>query len=142
MSNKLIPPFTEETARAKVKAAEDGWNSRDPERVALAYTEDSQWRNRDEFFTGREAIKEFLTRKWASELDYRLMKELWAYTDNRISVRFEYEWHDESDQWYRTHGNEHWEFDEEGLMRRRDMSANDVPIAESERRYRQPEETA
>ena len=140
MSNKLIPPFTEETARAKVKAAEDGWNSRDPERVALAYTEDSQWRNRDEFFTGRKAIKEFLTRKWASELDYRLMKELWAYTGNRISVRFEYEWHDESDQWYRTHGNEHWEFDEEGLMRRRDMSANDVPIAESERRYRPPEE--
>ncbi len=142
MSNKLIPPFTEETARAKVKAAEDGWNSRDPERVALAYTEDSQWRNRDEFFTGREAIKEFLTRKWASELDYRLMKELWAYTGNRISVRFEYEWHDESDQWYRTHGNEHWEFDEEGLMRRRDMSANDVPIEESERRYRQLEESA
>ena len=140
MSNKLIPPFTEETARAKVKAAQDAWNSRDPERVALAYTEDSQWRNRDEFFTGREAIKEFLTRKWASELDYRLMKELWAYTDNRISVRFEYEWRDESDQWYRTHGNEHWEFDEEGLMRRRDMSANDVPIAESERRYRQLEE--
>ena len=134
MSNKLIPPFTEETARAKVKAAEDAWNSRDPERVALAYTEDSQWRNRDEFFTGREAIKEFLTRKWASELDYRLMKELWAYTDNRISVRFEYEWRDESDQWYRTHGNEHWEFDEEGLMRRRDMSANDIPIAESGRR--------
>ena len=111
------------------------WNSRDPERVALAYTEDSQWRNRDEFFTGREAIKEFLTRKWASELDYRLMKELWAYTDNRISVRFEYEWRDESNQWFRTHGNEHWEFDEEGLMRRRDMSANDVPIAESDRRY-------
>ena len=140
MSNKLIPPFTEETARAKVKAAQDAWNSRDPERVALAYTEDSQWRNRDEFFTGREAIKEFLTRKWASELDYRLMKELWTYTDNRISVRFEYEWRDESNQWYRTHGNEHWEFDEEGLMRRRDMSANDVPIAESERRYRQLEE--
>ncbi len=136
MANKLVPPFTEETARAKVKAAEDGWNSRDPERVALAYTEDSDWRNRDEFFTGREAIKEFLTRKWATELDYRLMKELWAYTDNRISVRFEYEWHDESDQWYRTHGNEHWEFDEEGLMRRRDMSANDVPIEVSERRYR------
>ena len=140
MSNKLIPPFTEETARAKVQAAEDGWNSRDPERVALAYTEDSQWRNRDEFFTGREAIKEFLTRKWASELEYRLMKELWAYTDNRISVRFEYEWRDEGNQWYRTHGNEHWEFDEEGLMRRRDMSANDIPIAESERRYRQPGE--
>ena len=136
MSNKLIPPFTEETALAKVKAAQDAWNSRDPERVALAYTEDSQWRNRDEFFTGREAIKEFLTRKWASELDYRLMKELWAYTDNRISVRFEYEWRDESDQWYRTHGNEHWEFNDKGLMRRRDMSANDVPIAESERRYR------
>ena len=136
MSSKLIPPFTEETALAKVKAAQDAWNSRDPERVALAYTEDSQWRNRDEFFTGREAIKEFLTRKWASELDYRLMKELWAYTGNRISVRFEYEWHDESDQWYRTHGNEHWEFNDEGLMRRRDMSANDVPIVESERRYR------
>ena len=136
MSNKLIPPFTEETARAKVKAAQDAWNSRDPERVALAYTEDSQWRNRDEFFTGREAIKEFLTRKWASELDYRLMKELWAYTDNRISVRFEYEWRNESDHWYRTHGNEHWEFDEEGLMRRRDMSANDIPIAESDRRYK------
>ena len=136
MSNKLIPPFTEETALAKVKAAQDAWNSRDPERVALAYTEDSQWRNRDEFFTGREAIKEFLTRKWASELDYRLMKELWAYTDNRISVRFEYEWRDESDKWYRTHGNEHWEFNDKGLMRRRDMSANDVPIAESERRYR------
>ena len=123
-------------------SAQDAWNSRDPERVALAYTEDSQWRNRDEFFTGREAIKEFLTRKWASELDYRLMKELWAYTDNRISVRFEYEWHDESDQWYRTHGNEHWEFDDEGLMRRRDMSANDVAIAESERRYRKPEGAA
>ncbi|MCH7563740.1 MAG: nuclear transport factor 2 family protein [Gemmatimonadetes bacterium] len=135
MSNKLVPPFTEETARAKVKAAEDAWNSRDPERVALAYTEDSVWRNRDEFFTGREAIKEFLTRKWASELDYRLMKELWAYTGNRISVRFEYEWRDENNQWFRTHGNEHWEFDEEGLMRRRDMSANDVPIAESDRRH-------
>ena len=122
-----------------MKAAQDAWNSRDPERVALAYTEDSQWRNRDEFFTGRDAIKDFLTRKWASELDYRLMKELWAYTDNRISVRFEYEWRDENNQWYRTHGNEHWEFDEDGLMRRRDMSANDVPIAESERRYRQLE---
>ena len=122
-----------------MKAAQDAWNSRDPERVALAYTEDSQWRNRDEFFTGRDAIKDFLTRKWASELDYRLMKELWAYTDNRISVRFEYEWRDENNQWYRTHGNEHWEFDEEGLMRCRDMSANDVPIAESERRYRQLE---
>ncbi len=129
-----VPPFTEETARAKVKAAEDAWNTRDPEVVAKAYTQDSQWRNRDEFFTGREAIKEFLTRKWAKELDYRLMKELWAYTGNHISVRFEYEWHDQSGQWYRTHGNEHWEFDENGLMRRRDMSANDIPIDESERR--------
>ncbi len=136
MATKICPPFTEETARAKVKAAEDGWNSRDPERVALAYTVDSVWRNRDEFFSGRDAIKEFLTRKWKKELDYRLMKELWAYQGNRISVRFEYEWHDEAGQWYRTHGNEHWEFDEEGLMRRRDMSANDIPIEESDRRYR------
>ncbi len=136
MATKICPPFTEETARAKVKAAEDAWNTRDPERVALAYTVDSEWRNRDEFFAGRDAIKEFLTRKWKKELDYRLMKELWAYTGNRISVRFEYEWHDEAGQWYRTHGNEHWEFDEEGLMGRRDMSANDIPIEESERRYR------
>ncbi len=129
-----VPPFTEETARAKVKAAENAWNSRDPDVVAKAYTEDSEWRNRDEFFTGREAIKEFLTRKWAKELDYKLMKELWAYSGNHISVRFEYEWHDAAGQWYRTHGNEHWEFDENGLMRRRDMSANDIPINESERR--------
>ena len=129
-----VPPFTEETARAKVKAAENAWNSRDPDVVAGAYTEDSEWRNRDEFFTGREAIKEFLTRKWAKELDYKLMKELWAYSGNHISVRFEYEWHDASGNWYRTHGNEHWEFDENGLMRRRDMSANDIPIQESERR--------
>ncbi len=129
-----VPPFTEETARAKVKAAEDAWNTRDPEVVAKAYTDDSQWRNRDEFFTGREAIKEFLTRKWAKELDYKLMKELWAYTGNHISVRFEYEYHDAAGQWYRTHGNEHWEFDENGLMQRRDMSANDIPIDESERR--------
>ncbi len=136
MATKICPPFTEETARAKVQAAEDGWNSRDPERVALAYTVDSVWRNRDEFFTGRDAIKAFLTRKWKKELDYRLMKELWAYTGNRISVRFEYECHDEAGQWYRAHGNEHWEFEEEGLMRRRDMSANDIPIEESERRYR------
>ncbi len=134
MISPIRPPFTEETARAKVQAAEDAWNTRDPEVVARAYTEDSQWRNRDEFFAGREAIKEFLKRKWAKELDYKLKKELWAYTDNRISVRFEYEWHDDVGQWYRTHGNEHWEFDEEGLMRRRDMSANDIPIDESERR--------
>lgn len=131
----IKPPFTEETARAKVKAAQDAWNTRDPEQVALAYTEDSQWRNRDEFFTGREEIKKFLRRKWAKELDYRLMKELWCNSSNRISVRFEYEWHDETGQWFRSHGNEHWEFDESGLMRRRDASINDYPIQESERRY-------
>ncbi len=137
MTTSIRPPFTETTARAKVKAAEDAWNSRDPERVALAYSVDSQWRNRGEFFTGREAIKVFLRKKWEKELDYRLMKELWAYAGNRISVRFEYEWrHAETGQWYRTHGNEHWEFDEEGLMCRRDMSANDIPINENERRYR------
>lgn len=136
MSNPIRPPFTQATARAKVKAAEEAWNSRDPERVALAYTPDSQWRNREEFFTGRDAIKAFLRRKWARELDYRLMKELWAWTDNRISVRFEYEWHDAHGQWFRTHGNEHWEFDTEGLMKRRDMSANDIAIDESERHYR------
>ncbi|MDN5203723.1 nuclear transport factor 2 family protein [Fulvivirgaceae bacterium BMA10] len=135
MAKSLTPPFTHETALAKVKAAQDAWNTCDPERVALAYSEDSEWRNRDEFFQGRDAIKDFLRRKWTKELDYRLMKELWAYTHNRISVRFEYEWHDEEGQWYRTHGNEHWEFDDDGLMRRRDMSANDVPIAEGERRY-------
>lgn len=136
MQSPIRPPFTEETARAKVKAAEAAWNTCNPEIVALAYTEDSKWRNRTEFFQGREAIKEFLRRKWSKELDYRLMKELWAFTDNRISVRFEYEWHDETGQWYRTHGNEHWEFDENGLMHRRDMSANDIPIQEFERRYR------
>jgi nuclear transport factor 2 (NTF2) superfamily protein len=136
MSTQIKPPFTLETARAKVKAAQDAWNTCDPETVARAYTEDSQWRNRTEFFKGREAIKKFLRCKWARELDYRLMKELWCFTDNRISVRFEYEWHDAQGQWYRTHGNEHWEFDDEGLMRRRDMSANDYPIAESDRRYR------
>jgi nuclear transport factor 2 (NTF2) superfamily protein len=135
MTQKLIPPFTDETARAKVQAAEDAWNTCDPERVALAYSEDSDWRNRDEFFAGREAIKEFLSRKWAKELHYRLMKELWAFTGNRISVRFEYEWQDSTTgQWYRTHGNEHWEFSDHGLMRRRDMSANDIPIAASDRR--------
>ena len=138
MSSPLRPPFTAETARAKVKAAEDAWNSRDPERVALAYTEDSDWRNRDEFFKGREAIQAFLRRKWAKELEYRLMKELWAFTGNRISVRFEYEWHDAAGQWYRTHGNEHWEFDEAGLMRRRDMSANDLTIRPGDRRLVAP----
>lgn len=135
--SSIKPPFTEETARAKVRAAENAWNTRDPEVVAKAYTVDSDWRNRTEFFKGRDAIKEFLQRKWAKELDYRLMKELWAYTGNRISVRFEYEWRDaETGQRYRTHGNEHWEFNDEGLMKRRDMSANDVPIQESERKYR------
>jgi nuclear transport factor 2 (NTF2) superfamily protein len=131
-----VPPFTLETARQKVKAAEDAWNTRDPERVAGAYTPDSRWRNRDEFFEGREAIVAFLTRKWERELDYRLMKELWAFEGNRISVRFEYESRDAGGQWWRSHGNEHWEFDDLGYMRRRDASINDVPIEESERRYR------
>jgi uncharacterized protein len=129
-----LPPFNEETARQKVQAAEDAWNTCDPERVALAYTEDSQWRNRDEFFVGREAIVGFLRRKWARELDYRLRKELWAFTANRISVRFEYESRDPSGQWWRSHGNEHWEFDDDGLMRRRDASINDYRISPDERR--------
>jgi len=134
-ATSLKPPFTAETARAKVKAAEDAWNSKDPLRVSKAYSVNSQWRNRDKFFTGRDKIVDFLKDKWKKELDYRLMKELWAYTDNRISVRFEYEWRDaETGQWYRTHGNEHWEFDEDGLMRVRDMSANDVPILEVQRK--------
>ena len=129
-----LPPFTEETARQKVQAAEDGWNTRDPERVALAYTVDSEWRNRDEFFSGREAIVNFLRRKWERELDYSLRKELWSYTGNRISGRFEYESRDADGQWWRSHGNEHWEFDENGLMRRRDASINDYKIEEHERR--------
>jgi len=129
-----LPPFTEETARQKVAAAQDAWNTRDPERVAAAYTEDSRWRNRDEFFEGREAIVEFLRRKWARELDYRLRKELWAFTGNRISVRFEYESRDGAGQWWRSHGNEHWEFDESGLMRRRDASINDYRIEADQRR--------
>ena len=131
----ILPPFTKETARQKVQLAEDAWNTRDPGRVALAYTEDSQWRNRDEFLEGRAAIRAFLERKWKRELDYRLRKELWCFTDNRISVRFEYESRDVHGQWWRSHGNEHWEFDEEsGLMRRRDASINDYPIEPSERR--------
>jgi nuclear transport factor 2 (NTF2) superfamily protein len=129
-----VPPFTEETARQKVQAAEDAWNTRDPDRVALAYTTDSKWRNRDEFFEGREKITEFLRRKWQHELEYRLQKELWCFTDNRISVRFEYESCDADGQWWRSHGNEHWEFDENGLMRRRDASINDYKIEASERR--------
>ena len=135
MTRPPVPPFTRETAVAKVQAAEDAWNTRNPKAVAQAYTHDSKWRNRDEFFEGRAAIEEFLTRKWSVELHYRLMKELWSYTGNRISVRFEYEWqHAETGQWFRTHGNEHWEFDDEGYMRRRDMSANDIPIAPEDRR--------
>jgi len=137
MQRPPVPPFTHEAALQKVQAAEDAWNSRDPERVAAAYTEDSQWRNRDEFFIGRDAIKFFLKHKWVTELHYRLMKELWAFTDNRISVRFEYEWqHATTGQWYRTHGNEHWEFDTDGYMQRRDMSANDIKISAGDRRIR------
>jgi hypothetical protein len=129
-----LPPFSEESARQKVQAAEDAWNSCDPARVALAYTEDSEWRNRDEFFRGRDAIREFLERKWAREQDYRLRKELWCFTGNRISVRFEYESRAADGQWWRSHGNEHWEFDEHGLMRRRDASINDYRITYEERR--------
>ena len=133
-----LPPFTEETAAQKVRIAEDGWNSRDPVKVSLAYAEDSIWRNRAEFISGREAIVAFLTRKWARELDYRLIKELWAYRENRIAVRFAYEWHDDSGSWFRSYGNENWEFDENGLMRRRLASINDLPIHESDRRYHWP----
>jgi nuclear transport factor 2 (NTF2) superfamily protein len=129
-----VPPFTEETARQKVQAAEDAWNTRDPERVAGAYTEDSQWRNRDEFLDGRAEIVAFLQRKWARELDYALRKDLWAFTDDRIAVRFQYECRDASGRWWRSYGNEQWEFDAEGYMRRREASINDVPIDESERR--------
>jgi uncharacterized protein len=131
-----LPPFTLETAKDKVQAAENAWNTRDPERVAMAYTEDSEWRNRSEFLTGRQEIKEFLTRKWAKELDYRLRKELWCFMDNRIAVRFEYEWHDESGAWYRAYGNENWEFAANGLMMKRFASINDVAIAESDRKFR------
>lgn len=136
MTSTIRPPFTLETALAKVAAAEAAWNSRDPDRVALAYSEHSEWRNRTEFFQGREAIRAFLTRKWARELDYRLRKELWGFRENRIAVRFEYEWHDEAGQWYRAYGNEMWEFDADGLMARRYASINDAPIDEQERRLR------
>jgi nuclear transport factor 2 (NTF2) superfamily protein len=134
-----LPPFTCESAVQKVRMAEDGWNSRDPERVALAYTEDSQWRNRAEFPKGRAQIVEFLTRKWARELDYRLIKELWTFGGNRIAVRFAYEWRDDSGQWFRSYGNENWEFDEHGLMRKRYASINDKPISESERKFHWPQ---
>jgi len=130
-----FPPFTQETAIQKVRMAEDAWNTRDPERVSLAYTMNSAWRNRSEFLTGREAIMRFLERKWSQELDYRLIKELWAYHDNRIAVRFAYEWHDNAGNWFRSYGNENWEFDGDGLMRRRIASINDLPIREAERKY-------
>ena len=133
-----LPPFDTEAAAKKARMAEDAWNHRDPERVSLAYTEDSVWRNRSEFLKGRPAIVEFLTRKWAKELDYRLIKEVWAFHGNRIAARFAYEYHDEAGNWFRAHGNEQWEFDEAGLMRRREASINDVPIKESERKFRWP----
>ena len=133
-----VPPFTSESAALKARAAEDAWNTRDPGRVSVAYTEDSAWRNRDRFVTGREEIVAFLTEKWARELDYRLIKEVWAYEGNRIAVRFVYESHDDGGQWFRSFGNENWEFDENGLMRRRLASINDVPILESDRRFHWP----
>jgi uncharacterized protein len=137
-ANTLRPPFTAETAARKVRLAENAWNSREPARVSLAYSEDSAWRNRSEFFSGRPAIVEFLTRKWQKELDYRLLKELWAHTDDHIAVRFQYEWHDRTGAWYRSYGNELWEFDAEGLMRRRHASINDVAISDGDRRFLWP----
>jgi len=133
-----LPPFTRESAIQKVRLAEDGWNSRDAEKVSLAYSADSKWRNRTEFIHGREEIVAFLTRKWSKELDYRLIKELWAFTEDRIAVRFAYEWHDDSGNWYRSYGNENWEFNADGLMRSRLASINDLPIQESERKYHWP----
>ena len=133
-----LPPFDRESAIRKVRLAEDGWNSRDPQKVSLAYSIDSSWRNRSEFVTGREAIIQFLTRKWKRELDYRLIKELWAFTENRIAVRFAYEWHDDSGNWFRSYGNENWEFNADGLMQKRYASINDLPIQETERKYHWP----
>jgi len=133
-----LPPFTFETAVEKARKAEDAWNTRDPQKVSLAYTVDSRWRNRSEFVTGREAIVELLTRKWARELDYRLIKEVWGFHENRIAVRFQYESHDANGQWWRSYGNEQWEFDENGLMRRREASINDVQITEAERKFHWP----
>ena len=134
-SKPPFPPFDADTARQKVRLAEDGWNSRDPKRVALAYSEDTRWRNRAEFVSGRADVEAFLARKWARELDYRLIKELWAFTGSRIAVRFAYEWHDDSKNWFRSYGNENWEFNEAGLMTHRHASINDLPIKESERKY-------
>ena len=136
MAHSIMPPFNSETAKAKVQAAEDLWNTRDPERVAMAYTEDSQWRNRTEFVSGREQIKAFLRRKWDKELDYRLRKALWGFRENRMAVSFEYEWHDDGGQWFRSYGVELGEFDDAGLMRRRIASINDAPIADVDRRIR------
>ncbi len=133
-----FPPFTEETAKQKVRMAENGWNSQDPDKVSMAYTVNSRWRNRAEFPQGREQIKTFLQRKWARELDYRLIKELWAYDDNRIAVRFAYEWHDDAGNWFRSYGNENWEFDQNGLMQTRFASINDLPIHENERKFHWP----
>lgn len=138
-SRPPLPPFTQETARQKVRAAEDGWNGRDPHKVALAYSNDSIWRNRAEFIKGREAIVGFLTRKWQRELDYRLIKELWTHDGNRIAVRFAYEWHDDSGNWFRAYGNENWAFNEQGLMVERHASINDLPITEAERLFRWPQ---
>jgi len=132
------PPFTRETAILKVRLGEDGWNSRDPIKVSKAYSPDCHWRNRSEFITGTDEIVAFLTRKWAKELDYRLIKELWAFTDNRIAVRFAYEWHDDSNNWFRSYGNENWEFGADGIMRFRHASINDLPIEESQRKYHWP----
>ena len=134
-----FPPFTRETATQKVRMAEDAWNNRDPQRVALAYTIDSQWRNRAEFPVGREQIIEFLTRKWAKEHEYRLVKELWAFDGNRIAVRFAYEWHNDGGEWFRSYGNENWEFDQDGLMQRRYASINDLPIKEADRKFHWPQ---
>ena len=131
-----VPPFTRETALQKVQMAEDAWNTKDPDKVCLGYTMDTEWRNRAEFINGREAIKEFLKAKWGKELDYRLKKELWGFLDNRMAVRFEYEWHDDSGKWYRSYGNEMWEFDEDGYMQKRFASINDLPIKDAERKFR------
>ncbi len=138
MTRPPVPPFTEDTARIKVRAAEDAWNSRNPAKIALAYTSDSLWRNRAEFVKGRPEIEAFLTRKWARELDYRLIKELWTFSGNRIAVRFAYEWRDDGGNWFRSYGNENWEFDEQGLMKRRIASINDLPIAETDRKFHWP----
>ena len=138
MTRPPFPPFTEETARIKIRAAEDGWNSRDPAKIALAYTSDSVWRNRAEFVNGRSEIEAFLTRKWEREIDYRLIKELWTFADNRIAVRFAYECHNSDGNWFRSYGNENWEFDEDGLMKRRIASINDLPIVESDRKFHWP----